>query len=72
MTLGKKKKKGADLTTLHKTLGVISFTVFIGLTIADLLPGYEVRVNMAILLFLTFLTLLGFGTLVGDLLEGVR
>ena len=55
-------------TRLHKILGVLTLIVFISLVTIDMLPGYTVRPALGALLAITYLTLLGFGHVAGDLL----
>lgn len=56
-------------TRLHKTLGVLTLVIFLLLVSIDMLPGYTVRPSLGALLAITYLTLLGFGHVAGDLLN---
>lgn len=65
----KRERPATDPTRLHKALGVLAVIVFLASYLIDMLPGYTVRPTLAILLALAFLTLLGFGHIVGIVLE---
>lgn len=63
------KRPATNPTRLHKALGVLAVIVFLASYLIDMLPGYTVRPSLAALLALAFLTLLGFGHIVGIVLD---
>ena len=55
-------------TRLHKALGILTLSIFVVLIFIDASPDYTVSPTLAGLLVITYLTFLGFGHRVGQLL----
>lgn len=54
-----------DPTTLHRILGLITFSSFLVMQAISMLPGYELSRIGSLLLVASFLVFLGFGQIVG-------
>lgn len=56
-------------TRFHRALGALALIVFILMMFVDMFPNYTVRPSLAVLLVASFMTLLGFGHVFGELLN---